>query len=193
MNLKLDQTPLGQRILSEMRVTRAGAAPAWHADIPAPAIEGGGYLRFRAKFRPKSSHLLQIEANLPSAKKCFQAFAWYNQTWIKTCGYVSDARWDSWASDRAQHDRQRYTPEVTAARQQERSKRRTQHVVAMAEVEAVFRVLLEDPDAAFQGAILSGCCAFCGRSLEDPVSVSRGIGPECWGALRTPPKGQSAA
>jgi hypothetical protein len=26
-------------------------------------------------------------------------------------------------------------------------------------------------------------CAKCGRPLEDPVSVERGIGPDCWGRL----------
>jgi hypothetical protein len=30
------------------------------------------------------------------------------------------------------------------------------------------------------GGVLTGTCACCGRMLTDPVSVERGIGPECW-------------
>jgi hypothetical protein len=31
------------------------------------------------------------------------------------------------------------------------------------------------------GAHVSGHCCVCGKTLTDPVSVERGIGPDCWG------------
>jgi hypothetical protein len=34
------------------------------------------------------------------------------------------------------------------------------------------------------GGILAGICACCGRALTDPISLERGIGPECWGSAQ---------
>jgi hypothetical protein len=34
------------------------------------------------------------------------------------------------------------------------------------------------------GALLTGACSCCGRGLTDPISIERGIGPECWGGYQ---------
>ena len=33
------------------------------------------------------------------------------------------------------------------------------------------------------GAHVTGNCAICGRGLTDPISLERGIGPECYGKI----------
>lgn len=51
---------------------------------------------------------------------------------------------------------------------------RGQHADLLAEIVA-------DPTAAMQQyGRITGTCAVCGRTLEDEVSVARGIGPVCW-------------
>jgi hypothetical protein len=45
------------------------------------------------------------------------------------------------------------------------------------------RVLEFAGDASEQmrlGGVLTGACNMCGRGLTDPISLERGIGPECW-------------
>lgn len=45
-------------------------------------------------------------------------------------------------------------------------------------------VILEDPlEALSHYGKITGRCGVCGRTLEDEVSVARGIGPVCWGRL----------
>jgi hypothetical protein len=34
------------------------------------------------------------------------------------------------------------------------------------------------------GAVAARACANCGRTLIDPISLQRGIGPECWDHLQ---------
>jgi hypothetical protein len=34
------------------------------------------------------------------------------------------------------------------------------------------------------GGTLTGACQCCGRALTDPISLERGIGPECWGSAQ---------
>jgi hypothetical protein len=47
--------------------------------------------------------------------------------------------------------------------------------------------VLSFADAPFEemkiGGLLTGECSVCGRRLRDPVSIERGIGPECWGTV----------
>lgn len=44
--------------------------------------------------------------------------------------------------------------------------------------------ILEDPiEALTHYGRITGRCGVCGRTLEDEVSVARGIGPICWGRL----------
>jgi hypothetical protein len=52
-------------------------------------------------------------------------------------------------------------------------------------VEELFR-LAQSPDEVLKaGAVLSGICYMCFRKLTDPQSRQRGIGPECFGKVRT--------
>lgn len=45
----------------------------------------------------------------------------------------------------------------------------------------VFEAIVADPEAALKEyARITGSCGICNRTLEDPVSVARGIGPVCW-------------
>jgi len=41
-----------------------------------------------------------------------------------------------------------------------------------------------DPDTQMKlaGKLTSSCC-FCGRTIFDPISLERGIGPECYGKV----------
>jgi hypothetical protein len=42
-----------------------------------------------------------------------------------------------------------------------------------------------DPEGQrLTGAQLTGNCSFCGKALIDPISLERGIGPECIKLLR---------
>lgn len=47
-----------------------------------------------------------------------------------------------------------------------------------------FEAILADPAAArFEYGRITNNCALCNRKLEDETSVSRGVGPICWGKL----------
>lgn len=49
------------------------------------------------------------------------------------------------------------------------------------DLEDEVKELMRDPVAALQlYGILMQVCAYCGRSLTDPESRARGIGPDCW-------------
>lgn len=49
----------------------------------------------------------------------------------------------------------------------------------------LFRLARSPGEVLKAGAILSGICCMCFRKLTDPQSRQRGIGPECFGKVRT--------
>jgi len=53
--------------------------------------------------------------------------------------------------------------------------------VYFGEEEDLIKLISENPtEAMLRYGKEKGRCAYCGRSLTDPLSRHRGIGPDCW-------------
>jgi hypothetical protein len=66
-------------------------------------------------------------------------------------------------------------------------KQRMNQPVYFGEEEALIAAIADNPaEAMVRYGKEKGCCAYCGRSLTDELSRSRGIGPDCWEAKHVP-------
>jgi hypothetical protein len=83
------------------------------------------------------------------------------------CGYPEDVVRAAVASADARHHERRSAAAKKAALT--RAKRQERKVAAVAK-----RIL------AGEGISAQSHCAICGRGLDDPESIARGVGSECW-------------
>jgi Family of unknown function (DUF6011) len=150
--LKPDDPPVA-RLWAEWKDPRRtdGVAICWGFEL-CPGIEKRG---------PGRWHLFQTLCREGSVaeERWWCGPKWHEPPSVEKCieryGYDAEAAW-----------RERYKLRVRA------TELSAQRVIEFA----------GDPDAQLRIAgRLTGRCGMCGKGMFDPISLERGIGPECWG------------
>lgn len=168
-----------QIAVAQARRNRRGAVPTWRRDIPirdGSVIadlefihgEAFAFARTWAVFR----HIEPINAPAFSQLAGFEIYAGSERSRDKLI-----ARFALQLTGRMGQSAAWKHPDQVTSRKRDRQQAR-HRLEAFGPV--VIAEIAGNPDAVIEGAKISGHCAVCGRALTDPVSLSRGIGPECF-------------